>query len=112
MATASEALEYFSRRLHGHRKAQLRVVEPRRVTRRICMRLPRGATEVIPEVDRSVVVRCAAGSLWLTHDGDPKDVVLDRNQSYRAERQDPLRVYALQPCVVEIEFEDELTLRG
>jgi hypothetical protein len=110
MATELEALEFFSRRLHSrHRGSRVWLGEPRRVTRRICMRLPRGATEVIPDVDRSVVVRCAAGSLWLTHDGDPKDVMLGANQSYRAERQEPLRVHALQPCVVEIEFEDELT---
>lgn len=111
MAAASEALAFFSRRLHGrHRGMRLRLLEPRRVTRRICMRLPRGATEVIPEVDRSVVVRCAAGSLWLTHDGDPKDVVLGANQSYQAEREAPLRVHALHPCVVEIEFEDDETV--
>lgn len=105
----SEALNFFSRRLHSrHRRddAQPRRNAPQRVTRRICMRLPRGSTEVIPEVDRSVVVRCAAGSLWLTHDGDPKDVVLGADQSYQAEREAPLRVHALQPCVVEIEFED------
>jgi len=52
-------------------------------------------------------VRCAEGRLWITHDGDPKDVVLDARQSYRAEREDPMRVHALAPCVVEIEFEDE-----
>jgi hypothetical protein len=71
------------------------------------MKLARGATEVIAAVDGRIVVSCARGSVWITHDGDPKDVILEPQQVYQAERHDPMRVHALQPCVVEIQFEDE-----
>lgn len=78
-----------------------------RVTRRFAMQIPGGGTEVLSQVDSSVVVRCAQGSLWITQDGVPKDVILDADQSFRAEGGQPMHVHALQPCLVEIEFEDE-----
>lgn len=104
-----QARSFFERRLHSRHTPRLRLGlrTPQRVTRRICMPLERGCTEVIDGVDSSVVVRCAKGRLWLTHDGDPKDVILEPSQSYQAEREEPLRLHALQPCVLEIEFEDE-----
>ena len=109
MNQASQSWDFFNQRLHELRRPRghVRLREPRRVTRRICMRLARGATEVIPGVDGSVVVRCAKGSVWITHDGDPKDVVLEPQQTYHPDREDAMRMHALQPCVVEIQFEDE-----
>lgn len=38
---------------------------------------------------------CVQGTLWLTHDGDPKDRVLTAGQSYVATRHARLLVYAL-----------------
>lgn len=109
MTPANPTLSYFSERLHARRGRAyaLTLRRPARVKRRICMRLAHGATEVIPTVDDTVVVRCAEGSLWLTHDGDPRDVILGSDESYQADRENPLRLHALAPCVVEIEFEDE-----
>lgn len=113
MTTAStEALQYFNERLHNRHKNRprwrLSLRKPRRVTRRIALRITPGITETIPGVDRSVLVRCAHGSLWLTQDGDCKDVVLNSQQQYRIEREGPLKLQALRPSVVEIEFEDEV----
>ena len=108
---STEALQYFTERLHSRRtrpRWRLSLRKPRRVTRRVALRLAPGAPETIPGVDRSVVVRCARGSLWLTQDGDCKDVVLGAWQEYRVDRESDLRMHALRPCVVEIEFEDEL----
>jgi hypothetical protein len=86
---------------------QLRLRERVRVTRRLAVELGRGCARVFDRVNGSVMVRCARGSLWITHDGDPKDVILSEQQSYRAERENAMHVFALQPCVLEIEFEDE-----
>ena len=40
-------------------------------------------------------VECLNGSVWITHDGDPKDIILDGGQSYQAERDSRMLVYAL-----------------
>lgn len=40
-------------------------------------------------------VKCLHGSVWITHDGDPKDIILDGGQSYQAERDSRMLVYAL-----------------
>jgi hypothetical protein len=96
------------RRRHAsalHRDLRLR--PPGRVTRRVALELARGSNQVFDPVDDSVVVCCASGSLWITQDGDPKDSIVGAQESYRAERDRPMHVYALQPCVIEIEFEDE-----
>jgi hypothetical protein len=111
-----DALRFAQERLHHRTRADEapfpenihRRTRPR-VTRRFAMRLPRGRTEVLRCVDRSVVVRCAQGSLWVTQDGACKDVILDPDQSYRAEGEQPMHVHALQPTLVEFEFEDEAT---
>jgi hypothetical protein len=105
----SNAWDAFSKRLHSRRRhaARLRLRPAQRVTRRICVRLDHGTTEVIPEVDETLLVRCAEGSLWITHDGDPKDVILGSQQTYEPSHEHPMRMHALEPCVVEIQFEDE-----
>jgi hypothetical protein len=79
-----------------------------RVMRRFAVQLERGSTRVFDRVDGSVMVRCASGSLWITHDGDPKDVILSEQETYRVEREDAMHLFALQPCVLEIEFEDDV----
>ncbi|MBI5275404.1 MAG: DUF2917 domain-containing protein [Burkholderiales bacterium] len=114
MTRTSEARDFFTQRLHSlhHPRPRFALRRPERVTRRVCLKLARGATEVIPDVDGSIVVRCARGSVWITHDGDPKDVILQPQQTYQAERDDPMRMHALQACVLEIQFEDEAAGAG
>jgi hypothetical protein len=80
-----------------------------RVTRRVVAELGKGEGRTFERVDATVEVRCARGSLWITHDGDPKDVILAPGDSYRAERRDAMHVFAMQPAAFEIEFEDEVT---
>lgn len=106
-----QALQFVQDRLRQqnsplHRELHLRPRE--RVLRRIAMEIEGGSTRVLDRVDGSVMVRCASGSLWITQDGDPKDVILAADESYRAERSEPMHLSALQSCVVEIEFEDEV----
>ena len=79
------------------------------VKRRLVAQMCKGEARNFERVNESVVVCCSSGSLWITHDGDPKDVILGAEESYRAEREEAMHLSALQPCVVEIEFEDEVT---
>jgi hypothetical protein len=38
---------------------------------------------------------CLAGCLWITHDGDPKDIVVEEGESYRVAREERTIVHAL-----------------
>ena len=49
-----------------------------------------------------VTVECIHGSLWLTHDGDCKDLVLAPGQCYQSERPGRLLVHALEPTRVRL----------
>jgi hypothetical protein len=71
---------------------------------RFTMRLGGGASEVVDRPDRGVSVRCQCGRLWITHDGDPKDVVLDAGQVYTAERCERMTLHAVQDSEMELQF--------
>lgn len=107
-----DSLQFVHERLrHNHASLlnrDIRLMEPPRVTRRLVVEVGKGEAHVFDRVDRSFAVRCSEGSAWITHDGDPKDVILGAGETYRAEREDALHLYALQPCILEIEFEDQV----
>jgi hypothetical protein len=42
------------------------------------------------------------GLLWLTHDGEPKDLILEPAERYRADRRSMLLVQALEEPRVEL----------
>lgn len=107
-----DSLQFVQERLrHNHstlyRELHLKPVP--RIRRRFAVEIGRGEHQKLEQVDTSVMVRCASGSIWITQDGDPKDVILEPGESYRAERDDAMHVFALTPSVMEIEFEDEVT---
>jgi len=106
-----DSLQFVHERLQHNnplmRELRLRPVP--RVTRRFAVEIEQGESHVFETVDSSFVLRCARGSVWITHDGDPKDVILAGGETYRAARTDPLHLFALVPSVLEIEFEDEVT---
>jgi hypothetical protein len=104
MQFVQERLRYQHSTLH--REIHLR--PPTRVKRRFAVEIGKGEHRVFERVDDSVHVRCATGSLWITHDGDPKDVILVPGETYRAEREDAMHIFALQDCILEIEFEDDI----
>ena len=53
-----------------------------------------------------MVVHCRRGNVWITHDGDPKDVILARGQSYAATRPGRLNVHAMHgACELEIQVD-------
>ena len=47
-------------------------------------------------------IECTDGTVWLTHDGDCKDVVLEAGQSHLADRDSRLVIYALSSSVVRL----------
>ena len=47
-------------------------------------------------------VRCIAGVLWVTHDGDPRDIVVTVGETYRADRCARMLVAALEDSELEI----------
>ena len=56
--------------------------------------IQKGATLVVPRPMHREIV-CLRGSLWITHDRDPRDVTLEPGQSYRADRNARLLIHAL-----------------
>ena len=108
-----DSLQFVHERLrHNQHSAITREFQLRsapRVTRRFAIEIDQGEAHVFENVDGSFSVRCARGSVWITHDGDPKDVILVGGEYYRAERDDPMHLFALAPSVVELEFEDDVT---
>lgn len=74
------------------------------VTHRFTMQLRPGACEVVAQPNQGVNVCCKRGRLWITHDGDPKDIVLDAEQSYTPERCDRMTLQAMQGSEVEMQF--------
>ena len=47
-------------------------------------------------------IECTAGAVWLTHDGDCRDVVLEAGQSHIADRGSRLVIYALSSSAVRL----------
>lgn len=78
-----------------------------RVTRWFATRVQHGATQEISPPPGTVTVHCRAGEAWITHDGDPRDVLLQPQQHYVADTRRRMTVHALQgDCVVEIEVKE------
>lgn len=67
--------------------------------------LARGATFVI-EAPLGHEIFCIDGALWITHDGDPRDHVLDSGRGHVADRATRMVVYALQDARFIVEPSD------
>lgn len=48
-------------------------------------------------------IACLEGCLWLTHDGDCRDIVLEAGQSHVADRDSRLAIHALARSTVRVE---------
>ena len=57
--------------------------------------IDKGATLVVPQA-AGTIVTCSRGSLWITHDGDVKDIVISAGESYRSDRASRMLVYGLE----------------
>lgn len=77
-----------------------------RVTRRFAAHVPHGTTRELVAPPGRMTVHCRGGEAWITHDGDPRDVTLQPNESYVADRRDRITLHALKgDCVVEVQVE-------
>lgn len=66
------------------------------LTRLYAVSLAPGATREVPHAAGRMTLHCRVGKLWITHDGDPRDVVLDANQSHSVDRAERLTVHAMR----------------
>jgi len=48
-------------------------------------------------------VRCHVGTLWVTQDGDPRDVILEAGQQFVTDRTGELLISALVPSLLTVE---------
>ncbi|MGE4243270.1 DUF2917 domain-containing protein [Ramlibacter sp.] len=74
------------------------------VRRRRAYQLAAGASEVVVPQPHRFEVHCASGELWITYDGDQKDVFVAAGGSYVTDRFRPMRVTALKPSVFEVSW--------
>lgn len=74
-----------------------------RITRWSAARVRKGDTHIVQVAPGSVTVHCREGEVWITHDGDPRDVLLQARESYAAGLRNGMSVHALEDCVVEFE---------
>jgi hypothetical protein len=51
---------------------------------------------------RDQLLTCQSGELWLTQDGDRRDVILPAGQSWRIDRSGPLVLSAFKPAVATL----------
>lgn len=93
----------FIDRLLGRPRAAAPLAAEPNVTRRFAVPIAEGATEELPRAKGRMVLHCRAGALWITHDGDPRDVILGENESYLVDRDDRMTVHALRGGGLEIE---------
>jgi len=64
-------------------------------------RIQKGATVSVQRPNGLEVV-CLQGTLWITHDGDQKDVVLECGQTYATDRNARMLVHALDAAELRL----------
>ena len=66
-------------------------------------RLNKGATTWIAQ-PLGRTIRCEAGTLWLTFDGEPLDLILEAGQSHRCDKASKLGIHAMTAARVSVGF--------
>ena len=107
-----ESLQFMKERLREQESAVpddygLQSTPP--VLRRFAIELEQDESHVFEHVDPSFTVRCMRGGVWVSHEDGREDAVLVTGESYRAEGEDRVHLYALTPVELEVEFEDQVT---
>jgi hypothetical protein len=78
----------------------LRILSPRfldhsKVLELVHLRIGAGQSICIGDA-AGRTLNCLVGSVWITHDGDPKDVIVDTGENYRVTRPERMIVFALR----------------
>jgi hypothetical protein len=74
------------------------------VTRWLAVGVPQGRTCELPLAKGRMVVHCRQGQVWITHDGDQRDIVLRPNQSYTVDRDQRMTAFAMHgDCSLELQ---------
>ena len=76
------------------------------VTRWQAFGVPAGRTLPLPEARGRLVVHCREGMVWITHDGDPRDIVLRARESYIVKGHGRLTAHAMRGnCALELQVD-------
>ena len=71
------------------------------ITHTCHLRLAARALYEIPDA-AGVAIACAAGSVWITLDDDPRDIVLEAGDRFCADEHRRALVYAFSPAQLEL----------
>ncbi|MCG2592756.1 DUF2917 domain-containing protein [Ramlibacter sp. XY19] len=69
---------------------------PAGIRRLLAVGVKAGRLRELPMGKGRMVVHCRSGEVWITHDGDPRDVVLRQDQSYIVDRGARMTAFALR----------------
>ena len=65
-------------------------------------RLIRLAARRVAEIAQPARVECREGSVWITLDHDPRDIVLERGEAFEHDGERRALVYAFEPSTLEL----------
>ena len=71
-------------------------------TRQSVQTIDKGATLVVAQ-PLGATVTCDSGSLWITHDGDVRDVVISAGERYTCDRASRMLVFGLETASVQVQ---------
>jgi hypothetical protein len=74
------------------------------VRRLLALGVPAGQLRELPMGQGRMEVHCRTGEVWITHDGDPRDVLLKQDESYVVDRPARMTAFALRgDCGLELQ---------
>jgi hypothetical protein len=75
------------------------------VTRWFALGLAAGATKEVPPATGRMVLHCRSGEVWITHDGESRDIVLRAGESHAVDSPRRLRVHGMAPASLEVQLD-------
>lgn len=77
-----------------------------KITRWQALFVKANATRELPLARGKLVVHCRAGVAWITHDGDPRDIVLPAGESHLVDCTARMTVHAMRgDCALELQLD-------